>query len=160
MNLQNLSIKGKLMLITMLTSSAALVLSSASFLIYDLISFRHLLTLDLMTQAQIIGYNSAAAMAFRDEAAATATLSALTAKEDIVAAVLYSPDGTIFAHYFPNGGAHPSTHGGGRRSRRLVRFRAACPVRPRRGGRRRDRSGRSDRPEMDRRPRSPSRRPA
>ena len=109
MNLQNLSIKGKLMLITMLTSSAALVLSSASFLIYDLISFRHLLTLDLMTQAQIIGYNSAAAMAFRDEAAATATLSALTAKEDIVAAVLYSPDGTIFAHYFPNGSAHPST---------------------------------------------------
>ena len=109
MNLQNLSIKGKLMLITMLTSSAALVLSSASFLIYDLISFRHLLTLDLMTQAQIIGYNSAAAMAFRDEAAATATLSALTAKEDIVAAVLYSPDGTIFAHYFPNGAAHPST---------------------------------------------------
>jgi signal transduction histidine kinase/FixJ family two-component response regulator len=97
------------MLITMLTSSAALVLSSASFLIYDLISFRHLLTLDLMTQAQIIGYNSAAAMAFRDEAAATATLSALTAKEDIVAAVLYSPDGTIFAHYFPNGAAHPST---------------------------------------------------
>src|SRR5438105_247617 len=109
MNLQNLSIKGKLMLITMLTSSAALVLSSASFLIYDLISFRHLLTLDLMTQAQIIGYNSAAAMAFRDEAAATATLSALTAKEDIVAAVLYSPDGTIFAHYFPNANAHPST---------------------------------------------------
>ena len=108
MNLQNLSIKGKLMLITMLTSSAALVLSSASFLIYDLISFRHLLTLDLMTQAQIIGYNSAAAMAFRDEGAATATLSALTAKEDIVAAVLYSPDGTIFAHYFPNGTAHPS----------------------------------------------------
>lgn len=109
MNLQNLSIKGKLILITMLTSSAALVLSSASFLIYDLISFRHLLTLDLMTQAQIIGYNSAAAMAFRDEAAATATLSALTAKEDIVAAVLYSPDGSIFAHYFPNGTAHPST---------------------------------------------------
>src|ERR1700719_3407477 len=109
MNLQNLSIKRKLMLITMLTSSAALVLSSASFLIYDLISFRHLLTLDLMTQAQIIGYNSAAAMAFRDEAAATATLSALTAKEDIVAAVLYSPDGRIFAHYFPNGTAHPST---------------------------------------------------
>jgi signal transduction histidine kinase/FixJ family two-component response regulator len=108
MNLQNLSIKGKLMLITMLTSSAALVLSSASFLIYDLISFRHLLTLDLMTQAQIIGYNSAAAMAFRDEAAANATLSALTAKEDIVSAVLYTPDGKIFAHYYPNGMLPPT----------------------------------------------------
>ena len=100
MNLQNLSIKRKLMLITMLTSSIALLLSSASFLIYDLISFRHLLTQDLATQAEIIGYNSAAAMAFRDEPAATATLAALTAKDDIVAAVLYSPDGKMFAHYF------------------------------------------------------------
>jgi len=42
-----------------------------------------------------IGYNSAGAMEFKDEAAATATLSALTAKEDIVTAVLYKPDGKI-----------------------------------------------------------------
>src|SRR5690348_3649361 len=76
MKLQNLSIKRKLMLITMLTSSVALLLSSASFLIYDLISFRHLLTQDLETQAQIIGYNSAAAMAFRDQSVASATLAA------------------------------------------------------------------------------------
>src|SRR6266481_4374433 len=100
MNLQNISIKRKLMLLTMLTSSLALLLSSAGFLIYDLISFRHLLTRDLATQAEIIGYNSAAAMAFKDEPAATATLSALTAKGDIVAAVLYSPDGKMFAQYF------------------------------------------------------------
>jgi signal transduction histidine kinase/ActR/RegA family two-component response regulator len=99
MILQNLSIKRKLTLITMLTSSLALILSSASFLIYDLVSFRHLLSQDLMTQAEIIGYNSAGAMEFKDEPAATATLSALTAKEDIVSAVLYKPDGKIFAHY-------------------------------------------------------------
>src|SRR5437660_6340357 len=102
MKFQELSIKRKLILITMLTSSIALLLSSASFLIYDLISFRHLLTQDLATQAEIIGYNSAAAMAFKDEPAATATLAALTAKDDIVAAVLYSPDGKMFAHYFRN----------------------------------------------------------
>ena len=100
MSLQNLSIKRKLTLITMLTSSIALILSSASFLIYDLISFRHLLSQDLITQAEIIGYNSAGAMEFKDEPAATATLSALTAKEDIVAAVLYGRDGKMFAHYF------------------------------------------------------------
>jgi len=41
MILQNLSIKRKLTLITMLTSSIALILSSVSFLIYDLVSFRH-----------------------------------------------------------------------------------------------------------------------
>lgn len=100
MILQNLSIKRKLTLITMLTSSIALILSSVSFLIYDLVSFRHLLSQDLMTQAQIIGYNSAGAMEFKDESAATATLAALTAKEDIVTAVLYKPDGKMFAHYF------------------------------------------------------------
>jgi signal transduction histidine kinase/FixJ family two-component response regulator len=109
MKVQNLSIKRKLMLITMLTSSVALLLSSASFLIYDLISFRHLLTQDLDTQAQIIGYNSAAAMAFRDEPVATATLAALKAKDDIVAAVLYTPDGKIFAQYGPAGKAAPAT---------------------------------------------------
>ncbi len=102
MSLQNLSIRRKLILITMLTSSMALLLSSASFLIYDLVSFRHLLTQALTTQAEIIGYNSAAAMAFKDEPAATATLSALTVKGDIVAAVLYSPDGKMFAEYFRN----------------------------------------------------------
>src|SRR5437879_7693680 len=100
MILQNLSIKRKLTLITMLTSSIALILSSVSFLIYDLVSFRNLLRQDLMTQAEIIGYNSAGAMEFKDEPAATATLSALTAKEDIVTAVLYKPAGKIFSHYF------------------------------------------------------------
>jgi signal transduction histidine kinase/CheY-like chemotaxis protein len=102
MSLQSLSIRRKLILITMLTSSSALLLSSASFLIYDLVSFRHLLTQDLKTQAEIIGYNSAAAMAFKDEPAATATLSALTVKGDVLAAVLYSPDGKMFAQYFRN----------------------------------------------------------
>src|SRR5215470_17730370 len=99
LRLMNLSIKRKLMLITMLTSIAALVLFSASFLLYDLVSFRHFLSSDLATQADIIGYNSAAAMAFKDEGAATFTLTALKAKEDITAAALYGRDGKIFASY-------------------------------------------------------------
>jgi signal transduction histidine kinase/CheY-like chemotaxis protein len=108
MKFQDFSIKRKLILMTMLTSSIALLLSSASFLIYDLISFRNLLTHDLATQAQIIGYNSAAAMAFKDEPAATATLSALTAKGDIVSAALYSPNGQMFANYFRDKKTLPS----------------------------------------------------
>jgi signal transduction histidine kinase/CheY-like chemotaxis protein len=108
MILQSLSIKRKLTLITMLTSSAALVLSALSFLIYDLVSFRHLLIQDLMTQAEIIGYNSAGAMEFKDVPAATATLSALTAKEDVVTAGLYGRDNKMFAHYSRNNNAIPS----------------------------------------------------
>ncbi len=108
MTLKNLSIKRKLMLITMLTSSAALVLFSASFLIYDLLSFRHFLSGDLATQAEIIGYNSAAAMAFKDEAAATVTLKSLQAKEDVTAAILYTPDGKTFARYIRGDVSKPS----------------------------------------------------
>src|SRR6202171_4729070 len=108
MNLKDLSIKQNLMLITMLASGLAVVLSSAGFLIYDLISFRHSMSQDLMTQAEIIGYNSAAAMAFRDESAATVTLSALQAKEDIISAVLYTPDGKIFAQYIHANARRPS----------------------------------------------------
>ena len=117
MNLKDLSIKRKLMLITMLTSGVAVVLSSAGFLIYDLISFRQSLSQDLMTQAEIIGYNSAAAMAFKDESAATVTLSALQAKDDIVSAELFTRDGKIFAKYVhanappPNLSAPPQTRG-------------------------------------------------
>jgi signal transduction histidine kinase/CheY-like chemotaxis protein len=108
MILQNLSIKRKLTLITMLTSSAALILSALSFLIYDLVSFRHLLIQDLMTQAEIIGYNSAGAMEFKDVPAATATLSALTAKEDIVTAGLYGRDNKMFANYSRKNNVIPS----------------------------------------------------
>jgi signal transduction histidine kinase/CheY-like chemotaxis protein len=46
-------------------------------------------------------------MEFKDEPAATATLSALTAKEDIITAVLYKPDGKMFAHYFRTNRANP-----------------------------------------------------
>src|SRR6266403_1196383 len=105
----DLNISSRLLtLITMLTSSAALVLSALSFLIYDLVSFRHLLIQDLMTQAEIIGYNSAGAMEFKDVPAATATLSALTAKEDVVTAGLYGRDNKMFAHYSRKSNVIPS----------------------------------------------------
>jgi signal transduction histidine kinase len=108
MRIRNLSIKRKLTLITMCASSIALILSSASFLIYDLISFRRLISQDLITQAEIIGYNSAAALAFRDKVTATATLWALKARGDIVSAALYTTDNNIFASY-ARGGADPSS---------------------------------------------------
>src|SRR2546427_8658087 len=107
MNLRDLSIKRKLTLMAMLTSSLALLLSSAGFLIYDLVSFRKLLSKDLTTQSEIVAYNSAAAMAFKDDASAKVTLSALTAKDDIVAAVLYTTDGRGFARYFRSNNPAP-----------------------------------------------------
>jgi signal transduction histidine kinase/DNA-binding NarL/FixJ family response regulator len=99
MDLRNMSIKRKLTLMTMLTSCIALVLSAASFLTYDLVSFRQQLTRDLMTQAEIISYNGAAAMAFNDERSANVVLAGLKAKDDVVSAVLFNADGKIFVSY-------------------------------------------------------------
>src|SRR5262245_53192827 len=110
MNLRRLSVRHKLTLITMLTCSIALVLSSASFLTYDLVSFRNQLSRDLTTQAQIIAYNSAAAVAFKDVPTANVILSSLSAKEDVVAAVLYTTDGKVFAQYFRSGRPVPVLH--------------------------------------------------
>src|SRR5258706_2745956 len=47
-------------------------------------------------------------MELKDVPAATATLSALTAKEDIVAAGLYARDSRMFAHYSRNNNVMPS----------------------------------------------------
>jgi methyl-accepting chemotaxis protein len=103
MNLRNLSLTRKLTLLTMLTSGIAVVLSSACFLVYDLVTFRNLLCQDLMTEAEIVAYNSAAALAFNVEAAANVQLSALTAKSDLVTAALYGNDGRVFARYLRAG---------------------------------------------------------
>ena len=95
--LRALSIKRKLMLITMSTSTVALLLASVGVVVYDLVAFRSQMGDDLMTQAQIVGANSMAALALRDGPAAREMLSALKAREGIVAAALYAPDGELVA---------------------------------------------------------------
>ncbi len=99
MSFRTLSIKGKLMLITMLTSSVALLVASAGFLVYDLVAFRDRMSQDLMTEARIIGANSAAGLAFHDERAVGEILAALKARDETVAAALYTPNGERFAVY-------------------------------------------------------------
>jgi PAS domain S-box-containing protein len=97
--LRNLSIKRKLMLIAMVTSSLALLVASVGFLAYDLTAFRARMSHDLMTQAEIVGANSMAALAFQDKKATREILAALEAKDEIVAAAIYAPDGTVFTDY-------------------------------------------------------------
>ena len=99
MNIRRLSIKRKLILITMATSALALLLASVGFVAYDLVRFRQQMSEDLMTQAEIIGLNSSAALAFQDAKTGAEILSALDARDGIVAAALFTPDGRRFARY-------------------------------------------------------------
>src|SRR6186713_1906488 len=99
MHIRDLSLKRKVMLIVMLTSSVALLLASAGFLAYDLSVFRARMSQDLSVQAEIIGVNSAASLETRNREATSAILGALHAKDEIVAAAFYSADGQLFTYY-------------------------------------------------------------
>ena len=68
-----------------------------------------------MTEAEIVSYNSAAALAFDDQASANVQLSALTAKPDLVAAVLYGADGRRLRPLLPFRRADSGPAGAGRR---------------------------------------------
>ena len=81
MHIRDLSLKRKVMLIVMLTSSVALLLASAGFLAYDLSVFRSRMRQDLMAQAEIIGVNSTESLIKRDRRVTSAILDALRAKD-------------------------------------------------------------------------------
>ncbi len=94
-----MSIRGKVIAITLLTSCAAILLSSAIFIVGDMVTSRRALVQELSTVTEIIGRNSAAALVFDDRDAAGEMLSALRSRPNIVAAWTVTPDGNVFAAY-------------------------------------------------------------
>lgn len=93
------SIRRKLMLMLLLTSCSALMLSTIGFALNDWLSQRSAMFNRLHAQAQIIGNNSLAALTFADADSANNTLASLKNEEDIVAAVLFNPERRLFAAY-------------------------------------------------------------
>lgn len=99
------SIRGRLIGIIMLTSTAAVLLASLAFGIDEGRDERSRLIDDLSTLAQLIGSNSTAALTFGDRISAAEVLNALRAKPSVIAACIYDLQGEPFARYTPN----PST---------------------------------------------------
>jgi len=97
--MRTFSIKQKLMLITMASSTAALLLVAAAFLTYEYVTFGQAMKQDLSILAKIIGDRSTAALTFDDKASAAESLAALISKKAIVAAALYKGD-ELFATYY------------------------------------------------------------
>src|SRR5450432_1298507 len=96
---RNLPIRHKLRLIVVSTLSVALLLASVAVLTYDQVASQAEMRSDLQALAEIVGSNSTAALAFRDQTAAEEILAGLKAKRHIVAAYLFLSDGKIFAAY-------------------------------------------------------------
>ena len=93
------SIKRKLTLIIMLTSSIALVLASVAFLAYDWYYSRHALLNQMETLVDIVAKNSIAALTFDDPRVAQETLQGLDAEPRIISACLYTIDNRVFSKY-------------------------------------------------------------
>jgi signal transduction histidine kinase len=96
---QDTTITKKLTRMNMVVSGAALLMACATFVAYDLFTFRETMVRDLSIQARVAGSNSVTALVFNDSHAAENTLSALKAAPDIVSAGIYRLDGQIFAAY-------------------------------------------------------------
>jgi signal transduction histidine kinase/ActR/RegA family two-component response regulator len=102
--LNRLSIRQKLTAMLILISGAVLVLASAAFVTWDFYRFRADMRADLVTQAQLVLDNAAAAVTFDDPATAAETLDMLAIHPHTRLACLYLPTGSLFAmQVFRNG---------------------------------------------------------
>jgi PAS domain S-box-containing protein len=97
------SVRTKLFVGVLFTSLAAIVITGASLLAYDLHSIRETLSIDLSTQAELIGRACVPALQFDDPKVAHDNLALLDARPNIDAAGLYNAKGVLFGSYARNG---------------------------------------------------------
>jgi PAS domain S-box-containing protein len=98
--LRSRSIKRNLMLIIMLASTVALLVTSAAFVSYELVMLRKSMVQQLSTLSDVIGENACAALTFNDSKTAEDILSAVESEPDIVAACIYDKSGQPFARFY------------------------------------------------------------
>jgi signal transduction histidine kinase len=96
---RNLPMRQKLTVLSVVASASALLLACAAFVSYEVWTFRDAMLMRLSAQANLVGYNSSAALEFADPAAATEILAAFNAESDIIAAATYRRNGQMFARY-------------------------------------------------------------
>jgi PAS domain S-box-containing protein len=95
----DMPIKRKLLMVTMVTTAAALLVSGLGFVVADSVLFRGYLRRDFSALARIIVDNSTAALAFDDPDAAAETLGALRARPHVIVACIFRENGALLARY-------------------------------------------------------------
>ncbi len=93
------SIRRKLTILVLVTTSVALLTAAIQFVLNDAWTYRRTVLNDLSILATILGQNCTSALEFGDAREASRTLAALKAKPQVVVAALYTPDGKRFATY-------------------------------------------------------------
>jgi signal transduction histidine kinase/CheY-like chemotaxis protein len=122
------SLQTRVMLLVLVTTVSALLLSGAGLVIYDLRSYERQWTNDMIATAEVVARASAPALAFNDRRTAAGDLSVLRTRNRILGAALYTRDGELFATYLQPGvrigfPEHPQPNGYAVEGDQLVLFR-------------------------------------
>jgi PAS domain S-box-containing protein len=99
--IRDLPIQRKMLVMTLLICGAVLCVAITALFTFQVLNFRSNFQRDMATLATVIADNSAAALYFNDDKAATESVGTVKAKPTVLAATLVSPDGTSFAHFGP-----------------------------------------------------------
>lgn len=97
--IRDLPVRHKFTAIAVATTTVVVVLASAVFVGLEYNNFRRALVQQLTATAQIISSNSTAAILFDDPASARETLSALDARPNVEQAIIFTPNGRMFANH-------------------------------------------------------------
>lgn len=98
-NLKNISIKNKLVLMQVFTSALVLGICITAFVLIDIKGFKDRKETTSIAIAQMIGFNSISALEFLDNTAANKSLSELKGQTDILNASILDKNGKVFASY-------------------------------------------------------------
>lgn len=126
---RDLPIRRKLFIAILGTTTVALLVACSAFIVFELSTFRGSLESKAIVLADILGYNSTAALQFKAPDDAEQTLAGLKADPEIMVACIYTADKVFFAGYtreqekskFPD---TPETDGARFEPDRLMLFRA------------------------------------
>jgi signal transduction histidine kinase/DNA-binding response OmpR family regulator len=101
--IRDLPIERKLTLLILLVNGVALVLTFGGFFAYEIYRFEESTREAMATLAAVISENTAAALAFDDDASAAETLAGLRAHANVTTAALYTREGAVFASWVRGG---------------------------------------------------------
>jgi signal transduction histidine kinase len=99
MNLANVPIRRRLMIVILFTSVVVMILMRGTFFVYEYFAFRDSTVRQIATLGKITANNSTAALAFDNASDARDILSSLASEPHLVAACLYDKTGHLFAKY-------------------------------------------------------------
>ena len=102
MSARKRSLRTQLLIVVVLTTLVALVITGAAMVANDVRTYQRAWVDDLITQADILGSATAPALSFHDPKVAAENLSLLKLRPTITAAAIYTASGAIFASYPEN----------------------------------------------------------